>query len=317
MTVHATVRDPDDAGKLKHLRAVAAGLPGTLKFFRAELLRDGDFAAPMEGCEIVIHTASPFASTVADPQHDLIDPAVMGTRHVLEEARRHPQVSRVVLTSSCAAIYTDAADCADAPGGVLTEEVWNETASLDYQPYSYSKTLAEREAWRIADGAAFRLVAINPCLVMGPAIGGKPTSESFSIMQRAGEGELRWGAPRLGMGFVDVRDVAAAHIAAAFRPEAHGRNIVAAHQSDLLGALLTLQSTYGDRYKLPKRPVPKPVVWLLAPVLGLDRKFVARNVDIPWRAETGKARKELGLSYRPLGETMEDMFQYMIDQGYF
>lgn len=174
---------------------------------------------------MVFHTASPFiTSNIDDPQKELIDPALLGTRNVLDEAHRTDSVARVVLTSSCAAIYMDAADCDDAPGGVLTEDVWNRTASLGYQPYSYSKTVAEKEAWRLAEGTAFRLVTINPCLIMGPAIGGKPTSESFAIMARAGSGEFKSGAPRLGSGFVDIRDFAEAHLAAAYLPQAEGRH---------------------------------------------------------------------------------------------
>ena len=317
VSVHATVRDPDNAERLRHLNALPRAGDADLRFFKAELLDQGSFATAMAGCGVVFHTASPFTSAVADPQKELIDPALLGTRNVLEEAARTDSVHRVVLTSSCAAIYTDAADCADAPGGVLTEHVWNRTASLEYQPYSYSKTLAEAEAWQIARDARFRLVAINPCLIMGPAIGGRPSSESFSIMQRAGAGEFRFGAPRLGLGIVDVRDVADAHLAAAFLPDAEGRNIVAGHETDLLAALMSLQGKYGDRYRLPTRAAPKFLLWLIAPRLGLSRKFVSRNVDVAWRADTGKGRRELGLTYRPLHETMQDMFQYMIDQGYF
>ncbi|WP_347267768.1 NAD-dependent epimerase/dehydratase family protein [Paracoccus sp. (in: a-proteobacteria)] len=314
-TVHGTVRDPGDAARLRHLQALAEAGPGRLRLFAADLLAEGSFAAAMQGCSIVMHTASPFRTRVDDPQRDLIDPAVLGTRNVLEQARRCPGLRRVVLTSSCAAIYTDAVDCAAAPGGVLTEEIWNSTAALDHEPYSLSKTLAEREAWRIAAEAGFHLVAINPSLIMGPAIGGRPTSESFNIMRRAASGEFRFGAPRLGLGFVDVRDVARAHLAAAFLPQAAGRNIVSGHDSDLLSALLLLQDRYGRRYPLPRRAAPKALLWLLAPMFGLTRRYVSRNVDIPWRADNGKGRRELGLSYRPLRETMEEMFQYMIDNG--
>lgn len=317
VTVHATVRDPDNAERLRHLNALPRADGAGLHFFRAELLEQGSFAQAMAGCGVVFHTASPFTSVVDDPQRELIDPALLGTRNVLDQAAGTDSVHRVVLTSSCAAIYTDAADCADAPGGVLNEDVWNRTASLEYQPYSWSKTLAEAEAWKIAEQARFRLVVVNPCLIMGPAIGGRPSSESFSIMQRAGRGEFRFGAPRLGLGFVDVRDVAEAHLAAAFRPGAEGRNIVAGHETDLLAALMTLQAKYGDRYALPRRAAPKFLLWLIAPRLGLSRKFVSRNVDVAWRADTGKGRRELGLTYRPLQETMQDMFQYMIDQSYF
>lgn len=317
VTVHATVRNPDDAEKLKHLNALASNSPGSIRYFKADLLEQGSFAEGMQGCDIVFHTASPFITDVADPQKELIDPAVLGTRNVLEAARTTDSVKRVVLTSSCAAIYTDAADCANAPGGVLTEDIWNTTASLDYQPYSYSKTMAEQEAWRIAKDAAFRLVTVNPCLVMGPAIGGKPTSESFTLMKRAGSGDFKSGAPRICMGFVDVREVAEAHIAAAYLPQAQGRHIVCGHCSDLLSALQTLLPRFKDIYALPQRPAPKFVLWLLAPRLGLERKFVTRNVNVAWKADNSKSREELGLTYRPLQETMEDMFQYMIDQGYF
>ncbi len=177
----------------------------------------------MQGCSVVFHTASPFTINVQDPQRDLIDPAVKGTRNVLEDVNRTESVRRVVLTSSCAAIYTDAADCANAPGGTLTEEVWNTTASLDYQPYSYSKTLAEKEAWTIAEQQdRWDLVVINPSLVLGPAINDLPTSESFRILKMLGDGTMKAGAPRLGIGVVDVRDLAEAHLAAAFPPRSKG-----------------------------------------------------------------------------------------------
>ena len=317
VTVHASVRDHENPEKRKYLDAIAESAPGTIRYFKSDLLHEGSFAEAMKGCSIVFHTASPFTIDVHDAKKELVDPALLGTRNVLEEARRTKSVTRVVLTSSCAAIYTDAADCADAPGGILTEDVWNSTASLDYQPYSYSKTVAEREAWALAEGAGFRLVVVNPCMIMGPAIGGKPTSESFSIIRRVGLGELKSGAPRVGMGFVDVRDVADAHLAAAYLPQAAGRNIICAHPSDLFSALKTLLPRFGACYPLPKRAVPKFLLWLLAPWLKLTRKFVSRNVDIPWRADNSKSIKELGMTYRPLQETMEDMFQYMIDHKYF
>jgi nucleoside-diphosphate-sugar epimerase len=318
VTVHAAVRDPGDAGKLRHLEAIAARGPGRIVYFKADLLDEGSYGEAMKDCAVVFHTASPFVTTVKNPQRELVDPALLGTRNVLGEARRTPSVRRVVVTSSCAAIYTDAADCANAPGGILTEDMWNTTASLGYQPYSYSKTLAEREAWAIAGGqSSWDLVTVNPCLVMGPAIGGRPTSESFAIMQRIGGGELRTGAPRLGFGVVDVRDVAEAHLAAAYTPGAKGRHIVLGHNTDLYEAARTLAPRFGKAYPLPRWPAPKWFVWLIAPTAGVTRTFVAKNVGIPFRADNSKGVRTLGLSYRPLRETMEDMFQYMIDNAYF
>lgn len=319
VTVHAAVRDPDNQAKTRHLRDMAATAPGSLHFFRADLLESGSYAEAMAGCRIVFHTASPFTTDVDDPQRELIEPAQQGTRNVLEEAKRQDSVERVVLTSSCAAIYTDAVDCAAAPGGRLTEDIWNTSASLDYQPYSYSKTLAEQEAWNIADAQSrWRLVVINPSLVIGPALQARPTSESFNIVQQFGDGEMKMGAPRVGLGAVDVRDVAAAHVAAAYRPEARGRHIVSAHDTDLLEMARTLQSRYGKTYPIPKRALPKWLVWLAGPATaGVSRRFVTRNVNVPWHANNSKSRRELGIEYRPLQESMEAMFAQMIDSGFF
>lgn len=318
-TVHAAVRDPSNATKLRHLHHLADKSPGTIRFFAADLLQPGSYDNAAAGCGVVFHTASPFTSRVQDPQTQLIAPAVEGTRNVLATVNRMASVQRVVLTSSCAAMYTDAKDCEAAPGGKLTEDVWNTTASLDYQPYSYSKLLAEREAWRLADGQdRWQLVAINPSLVIGPALNTAPTSASFGIVKTLGDGTLRFGAPRVGMGVVDVRDVARAHLAAAERHDADGRYLVSAHDTDLLEMSRALHDTYGADYPLPSRPLPKPLLWLLSPVFtGLSRRFVSNNVNVPFRADTTKGKRDLGLTYRPLAESMCDMFASMIAAGAF
>lgn len=318
VTVHAAVRDPDKEDKVKHLVAMAASAPGKLKLFKADLLEPGSYAQAMAGCDVVFHTASPFTTRVKDPQKELIDPALIGTRNVLDQATQTPSVKRVVLTSSCAAIYSDAVDCQAAPGGVLTEEVWNTTSSLAYQPYSYSKTLAEQEAWRIAKAQAqWRLVVVNPSLVIGPATNPQPSSESFHYVRQLGDGTMKMGAPRAGFGVVDVRDLAQAHLAAAYTPDAQGRHIISAHETHFLELGQVLLEKYGDSYPLPRRALPKWLVWLVGPLSGISRKFVTLNVNIPWRADNSKGKRALGLQYRPLKESMQDMFAQMIAAGEF
>ena len=131
LTVHAAVRNPNDEKKIAHLKEAAAKSSGQIKFFAGDLLKPGSYKAAMEGCELVYHTASPFTTTVKDPQKELIDPAVKGTENVLRSATEVDSVKRVVVTSSCAAIYGDAIDTVNAPGGKLTEEIWNTTSSLE------------------------------------------------------------------------------------------------------------------------------------------------------------------------------------------
>ncbi len=318
-TVHAAVRNPDKKEKTQHLDAIAESASGTIKYFKADLLQEGSYAEAMKGCELVFHTASPFISDVKDPQTQLIDPALNGTKNVLEQVNKTETVKRVVLTSSCAAIYSDASDCANLPGGKLTEDVWNTGSSLDYQPYSYSKTLAEREAWKIV-GAQSRwdLVTVNPSFVMGPFLNpAATTSESFNILKQMGDGSFKQGAPKLGIGVVDVRDLADVHFNAGFTPEAKGRHIASAHDTNFYEMGMVLHQKFGQDYPIPKKAAPKWLIWLLGPMVNkaLTRKFISNNVGHEWKADNSKSIKSLSASYRPLQETMYDAFQVLVDSG--
>lgn len=319
VTVHAAVRNPKNEKKIAHLKAAAAKAPGAIKFFASDLLNPGSYEEAMEGCELVYHTASPFTTEVKDAQKELIEPAENGTANVLNSANKINSVKRVVVTSSCAAIYTDAIDAVNAPGGVLTEDIWNSTASLEYQPYSYSKTLAEKKAWEIANGQGrWDLVTINPSLVIGPALNPQnTTSESINILKMLGGGEMKAGVPKMGIGLVDVRDVAQAHYQAGYVPEAKGRYITSAHNTNFLEMGTTLLPKYGDKYPLPKKALPKWLLMIVGPMTNklFTRKFIRNNVNVEWKANNSKIQKELGIQFKPMKETMEDAFQVLIDEG--
>jgi dihydroflavonol-4-reductase len=318
LTVHAPVRDPKNHQKLKYLNQIAESAPGEIKYFKADLLDEGSYAEGMAGCQIVFHTASPFKIDVVDPQKELVDPAQLGTRNVLEEVNRTPSVKRVVLTSSCAAIYGDNADLKKTPKGIFTEDIWNTSSSLDHQPYSYSKTLAEKEAWKINEKQTrWDLVTINPTLVIGPGINPYATSESFKLVKQFGDGSMKAGAPRWGFGVVDVRDLAEAHFRAAFTPEAKGRYITSGHNTDFPSMAETLIDKYGEDYPIPRRVMPKWLVWLVAPMVNkpMTRKIVSRNINLPWKGDNSKSIRELGMQYRSMKESMNEFFQQMIDHG--
>ena len=317
-TVHAAVRDPSNREKVAHLDALAAELPGEIRYFRGDLLEDGSYHDAIQGCEIVFHTASPFIASVADPQRDLVDPAVNGTRNVLNSCNTTESVRRVVLTSSCAAIYGDNADMAESRTGVFTEADWNTSSYLEHQPYSYSKTEAEKAAWEIAEQQAqWDLVTVNPSLVLGPGIKPDATSESFTIFKQMADGTLKPGAPDLAFGLVDIRDVAEAHVRAAFTPQAQGRYITSGHDATLMSIASILRESFGDDWPFPRRTLPKWLLWLVGPIANkaLTRKFISSNVGYPASFDNTKGRKELGMTYRSLRETVVEMFQQMIDAG--
>jgi nucleoside-diphosphate-sugar epimerase len=317
INVHATVRDPKNTEKVGHLLACAAKARGKLSLFKADLLTPGAFDEAMQGCELVIHTASPFViKGIKDAEKELVKPAVDGTRNVLEAANRVASVKRVVLTSSVVSIYGDAADLVGVPGGRFTEAHWNTTSSVDHQPYNYSKVAAERAAWEIA-GAQSRwdLLTINPGFVLGPSLTKASDSTSLSTIKELADGTYRTGMPVLEFGVVDVRDVAMAHIKAGFTPTASGRHIAVSDSMTMGDMVAVLKRQFGRCYGWPLMTAPKLAVWLIGPLQGVTRKFVARNVGYPLKFDNSYTQSDLGLQFRSCEQTLVDHFQQMIDDG--
>ncbi|MEM1186689.1 MAG: NAD-dependent epimerase/dehydratase family protein [Planctomycetota bacterium] len=318
LTVHAAVRDPENESKIEHLAALAERLPGDVRFFQADLLEPDSYADAMTGCSTVFHTASPFVLTVEDAQRDLVDPAVRGTRNVLSTASATPGVTRVVVTSSCVAVFGDNTDVRYTKTGVFTEDDWNSTSSLTHNPYAYSKTLAEREAWRIAsDQNSWSLVTVNPHFVFGPGVSPRSSSHSFHFLRQLGDGTFRSGVPAFGVAMVDVRDVAEMHVNAAFHPKAEGRYLTFAQSFSVDRIASVLRAHFGDRFLFPKRRIPKPAAWLFGPLAdsSLTRKAISRNVGVEWKGDNTKSIRDFDFEYRSIETSIVEMFEQLIESG--
>ncbi len=315
-SVNGTVRNLANKEKYDYLLKLTDESTGKLKLFEADLLKDGSFEKAMKGCELVIHTASPFQiSGLKDPQKELIEPALQGTRNVLNSANKTSSVKRVELTSSMAAIYGDSIDCSSAKNGILTEETWNTSSSLKHQPYSYSKTLAEKEAWKIANSQKqWKLVVINPGFILGPSLDKNNAGVSNEFMTDLGNGKFKMGVPAGTMGIVDVRDTARAHILAGFTPGASGRHITAGYNKSFLDIALVLREKY-KKLPLPKGALPKPLAWIVGPMYGLTRKHVARNFNIDLHFDNSYVKKDLALEFTPFEKTLYDHFEQLIGDG--
>jgi nucleoside-diphosphate-sugar epimerase len=225
-------------------------------------------------------------------------------------------VKRVVLTSSVVAIYGDNADIASTPGGIFTENDWNVTSSAEHQPYAYSKTIAEKEAWRIAgEQDQWDLLTINPGWVLGPSLSKRKDSTSVSIMIQFGDGTYKTGVPELWNGMVDVRDVASAHIKAGYTPEASGRHIIVSGEATLLDLAHILRNHFGDGYPFPKKQAPKFLFWLIGPIYGHTRKYVSKNAGTRIRFDNRYSKTDLGMSYIPIEQTVKEHFQQILDDG--
>lgn len=251
-----------------------------------------------------------------DPQRDVVEPAVIATRNVLNEATKAGTVKRVVVTSSCAAIFCDASDTNKAVNGKLTEENWNTGASLEYNTLAHAKTKAELAAWEIAGSQIkWSMVVINPGVIMGPGLKYHKNSVSFQLINRLGGGQWKRGCPNICRAVVDVRDVARAHIIAAFSERAKGRYILASTNTSFVEMASVLREQFPE-YPIPQQPLPKIIVWLAAPyTVGVDRRFILNNVDRPINVDSSKSKQDLGIQYRPLSKTLNTLFQQLVDEG--
>lgn len=315
--VRATVRNLSDNTKNQHLINISKESDADLRLYEADLLKPGSFDEPMQDCELVIHTASPFFVTgIKDPENDLIRPAKAGTTNVLTSANETESVKRVVLTSSIVAIFGDNIDIQTAPQGVFTEKEWNVTSSATHQPYSYSKTIAEKAAWEMTEKQdRWDLLTINPGWILGPSVSKRTDSMSISTMIQLGNGTFKSGVPNLYTNVVDVRDVAQAHVKAGYTPEASGRHIVVSGGTTLLGIADILRKQFGDNYPLPRRVAPKFMFWLIAPLLGYTRQYVSKNVGFEARFDNSYSKSDLGMEYIPVAQTVVEHFQQILDDG--
>lgn len=314
-TVRTTVRS---LAREAAVRAAIGTVVGTgmdpqdrLRFHAADLTADAGWDAAADGCDYVLHVASPIA--IAEPRNadELIVPAREGTRRAVGAALR-AGVKRVVLTSSVAA----ASPRAGMRESASDERQWTDLDDPRVGAYARSKTLAERTAWDMVGAASgtTTLATINPSVVLGPVLG-RDFSDSVQVVQRLLSGKVP-GLPRLGFCFVDVRDVADLHIRAMTAPEAAGQRFIAAGDFAWMEEVAAiLRAHLGDAAgKVPTRKVPDLVLRLVAlfdrsvaavaPRLGEKRTFVST-----------KAERVLGWQPRPLEETVLDCARSLISAG--
>jgi dihydroflavonol-4-reductase len=309
--VRTTVRDPSREGEVRAIVGSETDVGERLSVFAADLTGDRGWKEAVEGCDYVLHVASPFPPTQPKDPDELIVPARDGTLRVLR-ASLEAGVRRVVLTSSAAAVRNAGVAIPTRP---LTEVDWTDPANPHLTPYARSKTIAEQAAWDLVReaGQLERLAVVNPSAILGPVLS-VDLSYSLQVIERMLKGMP--GLPRLGFSFVDVRDVADLHIRAMAAPEAGGERFLAAGPFLWLSDVAeVLRDRLGaDAAKVPTRTVPNLLVRGMARFDPGLRSVVG---DLGQRADYSdeKARTRLGWSPRPIGETIVDCARSLMEHG--
>lgn len=258
--VRGSVRSLDKAEKVRRTLEAAGADTEKLEFVALDLLSGEGWDAAMAGCDVLLHSASPFLiQTPRDPM-DLIRPAVEGTERALNAALG-AGTKRIVLTSSMASMAYGHDKSRTTPFG---PEDWTNLEGRAVTPYQKSKTLAERRAWEIMDAAGRHddLVAINPSIILGPLLDEDPGT-SVTIIQRLLAGSVP-AAPNIPLTMVDVRDIADAHVAAISAGNAGGKRYpMGAETLSLLEVANILRQKYPGR-RLPRFGLPDWAVRLYA-----------------------------------------------------
>jgi len=281
-----------------------------LEFVYVDLLKDEGWREAVDGCNPVLHLASPFPTDAPKDENEVIAPARDGTLRVLRAAQSG-DVKRVILVSSVAAVTGGH----EQENRTFSEADWTDVSRTDYA-YAKSKTLAEQAAWDFVRSAenksGMELVSINPSNVFGPVLDDHhhTSTEWFITLLRH---EIP-GLPRAQMNIVDVRDVVEMIMKAMTVSNAAGKRFIAnAACIQLAEFAAILGRHFASRgYRVPTRVLPD---WLvrLAAIFNPKTKPVVQTIGWTYSISTEQAKSVLGWQARSYEETIVEMAESLIE----
>ncbi|KXH46884.1 NAD dependent epimerase/dehydratase [Colletotrichum nymphaeae SA-01] len=274
---------------------------GKLEFVQIEDFEKlGVFLEAIKDVDAVVHVASPFTYDTKDNEKELIIPAINGVRSILEAAVTNPKITRVVITSSFASVLD--VNRKAPPYFTYTGEDWNpltyeEAASPETSAvvaYRGSKKFAEKAAWDFIKehNPRFDIVTLCPPMTFGPVV--HPVSsadnlnESNAMLWKIASGQKPLPVARVPF-WIDVRDLAVAHVEALFRPEVCNRRFVPAARD---------RFSYGLAAKI----IEDNFDWAKGKV-ALEEQAI----DTSHGLDGETAARELGFEYRTFDQTVVDL----------
>ena len=305
--VNGSVRSPERKDEIFEALKKNNTPTDNLNIFTFNLTEDAGWDEGMMGCDYVLHVASPISLDAQDEEY-FVGPAVAGVERALKFAKKH-QVKKVVLTSSVAAIFETT-----VLKQYYDESDWSDPNKPEIGHYAKSKTLAEMAAWDFVknEGNPFELAVINPALVIGPSLSGDLGESNKAISLLVG-GKMPVTVP-LQFGYVDVRDVAAAHILAMQNPSSNGERF-ALSEKDLWYKDVAKLLRKNGFDKAPKINLPKWTAKFLANFSN-EIKFALPNIGrVRSVKNTSKAKDVLGWNPRPAEESILEIANQIKDMG--
>jgi dihydroflavonol-4-reductase len=194
-----------------------------LEYCELNLLKDEGWDKAMEGCDYVLHVASPFINVEPKDENIYIRPAVDGTMRALKAAKK-AGVKRVVITSSMVSMLENADKSIN-----IDSNSWTNVNAKNVSAYAKSKTLAEQKAWDFInnqkDPHPMELTVVNPGPVFGPTLSGNLEGASMGMVKQIITGKMPM-VPQAAINMSDVRDVAKIHVLALENKSASGKRFI-------------------------------------------------------------------------------------------
>ena len=295
-TVRASVRSSAKADEViaavkPHL--VDAAAINALSIVELDLLSDTGWTEALQGMDVLMHTASPFSIDKVKDENVLIRPAVDGTLRALRAAHA-AGVKRVILTSSVAAIQGVELE----QGATDYDETnWTDVSTaLGRDPYTKSKTLAEKAAWDYiaSEAPEIALTTINPSMVLGAPLD-RNYGTSVSVLERILDAKDP-AMPDLAFSIVDVQDVAMMHVKSIDMKAAEGQRYIAASNAiTFIEIAKILKKTFPNK-KIVTRKAPKLLMYVLALFDG-QIKSILPMLGKPVRINSKKAQAAFAFDF--------------------
>ena len=328
--VKAALRSVSDS-KTKYLQKIAAerGASDKLTFTSIDLLDVGSMVEAERGCDAMLHLASPFTLKTggSDPIKTIVEPAIAGATNAVEAANVLGLQRVVACGSIFGMVGLGSEKGFDHVYGANDVNGFNTPKGCSY---AYSKMAAQQKSMELAAQSGVDLVTLNVGQVCGPALSpeqNNPSWEPFKLLAspQPGGAVLSCCVP----GLCDVRDVAAAHVAAlgflANKQEPRRYSVASQKASP---TYVDIAQAYAEI--LPERNLPKNVEALPLKVQKLVVKGISlgdkslgellEGVTIPegktLLVDTDPMLRDLVPRPRTVKQTLKDWFDNQVEFGH-
>ena len=310
--VRGTARSAAKAQKTIESLAAQGADTSRISIVEADLEADKGWKEAVQGCKGVAHLASPFPMENPSDRNALTPAAKGGALRVIDAAL-NADVPRILLTSSMVAVMYRPNR---SPEMMFTENDWTDLSWNVLSAYVVSKTEAEKAAWaRVTErGAKVRFTTINPGFVLGPALD-KDFGTSVELIRLIMNGAYP-AVPPIAFPVIDVRDLAALHVAAIERPQSGGRRLLAtAGPMSLKEVAETMKR--ADPVHTGKVPTMELPAFLVRFLAMFDKRLAGALQDVGCRpaVDVGYVETLTGVRFRSPREAVEATVKSLVAVG--